>query len=59
MTEALISLLLPVGIIVPMVALVWATLQPTRASVWSAVAALSLLPAAFLVLALVVWTMGR
>lgn len=59
MTGSVFGMLLVVGIVVAMVTLAWATLQPSRLSVWSAVVCLSLLPVAFLVLAVVVWAMGR
>lgn len=59
MTDDPLRMLLVVGIVVAMVSLVWATVQPSRQSVWSAVVCLALLPVAFVVLAVVVWAMGR
>lgn len=59
MTDNVIGAVIMLGFMLPMLTLAWAALQPTRRSVWSAVSCLALLPAAFLVLALVVWAIGR
>lgn len=55
MTDSLIGMLLIVDIVVAMVALTWATLQPSRQSVWSAALCLSLLPAMILFLVVLMW----
>jgi hypothetical protein len=57
MTDSLIGMLLIVDIVVAMVALAWATLQPSRQSVWSAALCLSLLPAMILFLVVLMWVM--
>ena len=59
MSDGFAGAVLAAFIIVPMVALAWTTLQPTRRSVWTAAACLSLLPVAIIVLVLVVWVMGQ
>lgn len=53
------ALVLLASLTVAMVALGWATVQPTRQSVLSAAVALALLPVALVVLALVAWMLGR
>jgi hypothetical protein len=59
MTDNILVILLVVAILLPMVSLAWATLQPSRQSVWSSVVCLAFLPAMVLVLLVVVWVMGR
>jgi hypothetical protein len=59
MIDTVVRMVLVVPIVVAMVALAWASVQPTRQSVVSAVVCLLLLPAVILGLALVVWVRGR
>lgn len=56
---SLLGLLLLVCFTVTMVALAWAALRPSPRSVWVAVAGLSLTPALFVAIALLVWALGR
>ena len=59
MIDNILVILLVVAILLPMVSLAWATLQPSRQSVWSSVVCLALLPAMILVLIVVGWVIGR
>lgn len=53
------ALVVLAGVTVAMVALGWVAVQPTRQSVVSAAVALAVLPAVFVLVALIAWLMGR
>ena len=59
MSDWVFAALFLVPLIVAMVGLTVAALQPTRATVRMAAVALGLLPAAVIVLMLAVWALGR
>lgn len=54
-----LGVLLIVGFTGTMVALAWPALRPTRASVWTGIAGLAVLPVLFVAIAIWAWAMGQ